>query len=200
MTYTEDELIAALQDAVEEDGRIYEVLNDKTNDHPTSPTYYKHFGGMDEAFEEAGLPARDKWAQTGDRSHSFPIREALDSCDGYEPDADGYVYVLNFERQSDNERYVYVGSTEQELVERISCHRSESGAFTAPKQVNGVMVKVPRHRHRSEIVEIVEVHSLYVDDYDVSDEMFGGVVGWYEKRRHNELVLEYGPDSIAGGN
>jgi hypothetical protein len=95
---------------------------------------------------------------------------------------------------------VYVGSTEQGLVKRLSVHRCESGAATAPKPVNGVMMKVPKYKHESHIVEIIDIHSLYVDDHDVPEEMFGGVVGWYEKKLHNELVLEYGPENMAGGN
>jgi hypothetical protein len=97
MTYTKDDLIEPLRQAVQEDGRIYEVLNDNTNSYPTAPTYYKHFGSMDAAFEEAGLERRDKWQTDDDRGHDFPIRDTLSDIDGYDADADGWVYIIRFE-------------------------------------------------------------------------------------------------------
>lgn len=198
MTYTKEELIEPLKEAAAEDGPIYDVLNARTNDYPTFPTYSKYFGSMDAAFEEAGIE-REKYVSR-DVGHDFDIAGALESADGFDPDADGYVYVVRFERQCDDKEFIYVGSTEQKLYHRLSVHRSADGSFAAPTIIDGASVKVGRHKHTMHFTGIEEIRSYDHGDFGLDEQLFGGAVDRQESIIFGEMVQVYDPTMVIGGN
>lgn len=64
MPYKEQELLNELVRCHKEnDSTAEKILNDPTNDYPTQPTYHNHFGSMNEARKQAGIPVMNQSQQ-----------------------------------------------------------------------------------------------------------------------------------------
>lgn len=124
---------------------------------------------------------KKKKSMTNNDSDIKNAREMLNRCDGYEENADGYVYLLECERNIDETVHLYVGET-QHIVNRIRTHISVSGDFsgiTKEKTMSsGVMYDI----------EVIAVNSIHSDDIEVD---LDKRLKFLEGKKHRECVKNF---------
>lgn len=83
MPYTEQELLNELVRCHKEnDSTAEKILNNSANDYPTQPTYHNHFGSMNEARKQAGIPVM-KQSQKWTKDDVIEQIESIIDTNGY---------------------------------------------------------------------------------------------------------------------
>lgn len=138
------------------------------------------------------------WVKADDEDHegeppekvtkSFKRTQAknrLNDIDGYDPEANGYVYVLTLQNGSDV--LWYVGQTSQ-MVERLCGYL---------QNYSTISVHIPNHSEEvieEHDVDLVEVHEILSVQNGSADNL-----RYFERQKFKEMVYEKGPDKVIGG-
>lgn len=127
------------------------------------------------------------------------VRDVLCSTDGYDSEADGYVYVLKCEFQLYNDIYYYIGCvTKGDLESRISGHVTER-YFEAPVRYEDVMLLGDIRDYSDEyvILDVIDVDSYCKGDKEYS--VFKKTILNKEREKSYQVAIDKNTTNIIGG-
>lgn len=125
------------------------------------------------------------------------------SLDNYDPDADGYIYILELTHSS--EKYYYIGST-IEINHRITRHLRQNGSTSSVIKLDG---EIANSQDVNFDVQLLGISPMYINS-DESKDDFGGRLLMQERLKYNEAcsrgklptkdgVIELPHEKLLGG-
>jgi hypothetical protein len=185
-------------------------ISSRCNFNDATVRYKFGQGSLVDALTELGYSVSSRQVSSSNShkdkdSYMQRAKRQVGQIDDYKENADGYIYLLQCNRVSDNETFYYIGksSKNSSLVGRIGKHLTYDGHFSGPNK-DGAMSKETEFN-----IQLIAVNSVNQKQNE-SDEEFDDRLHNMERLKYNEAcsrgklptkdgVIELPHEKLLGG-